>query len=101
MKLLGRCRSLSSLRATEPTETNQAIILRRAVQDGHDINVTLWYDAEDTETPDDGYSVFVTGKGARWKADISRGIDIRLAGLLADNSNLGSVLNTIFSGEIE
>ncbi|MCP6576573.1 hypothetical protein NL496_28145, partial [Klebsiella pneumoniae] len=62
------------------------------------MNVTLWYDAEDTETPDDGYSVFVTGKGARWKADISRGIDIRLAGLLADNSNLGSVLNTIFSG---
>jgi hypothetical protein len=27
MKLLGRCRSLSSLRATEPTDTNQAIIL--------------------------------------------------------------------------
>jgi hypothetical protein len=37
--------------ATEPTDTNQAIILRRAVQDGHDINVTLWYDAEDTGNP--------------------------------------------------
>ncbi|ASC11759.1 hypothetical protein AM486_13310 [Klebsiella pneumoniae] len=61
----------------------------------------LWYDAEDTETPDDGYSVFVTAGGARWKADVSRGIDVRLAGLLADNSNLGSVLNAIFSGETE
>ncbi|HHC1559416.1 TPA: hypothetical protein ACN7EJ_000206 [Klebsiella pneumoniae] len=100
-RLIGKCPSISVLRVTEPTEEWQSIILHRAIPEGHEINTVLWYDSEDTETPDDGYSVFVTGKGARWKADISRGIDIRLAGLLADNSNLGSVLNTIFSGEIE
>lgn len=38
--------------------------------------------------------------GARWKADVSRGIDIRLAGLLSDNSNLGTVLNTVITGEV-
>ncbi|HHX7638331.1 TPA: hypothetical protein ACVNF7_002078 [Klebsiella pneumoniae] len=99
-RLIGKCPSISVLRVTEPTEEWQSIILHRSIPEGHEINTVLWYDAEDTKTPDDGYSVFVTGKGARWKADVSRGIDVRLAGLLADNSNLGTVLNAVINGEV-
>ena len=101
LKWVGKCATLSALRTVEPTYSGQSITLRHAVSGGHEINCSLWYDADDLATADDGYSVFVTAGGARWKADVSRGIDVRLAGLLADNSNLGSVLNAIFSGETE
>ncbi|HDO7140117.1 TPA: hypothetical protein P3R66_005935, partial [Klebsiella pneumoniae] len=90
----------SALRTVEPTYSGQSITLRHAVSGGHEINCSLWYDADDLATADDGYSVFVTAGGARWKADVSRGIDIRLAGLLSDNSNLGTVLNTVITGEV-
>ncbi|HCI6661599.1 TPA: hypothetical protein NPP41_000269 [Klebsiella pneumoniae] len=100
LKLVGKCATLSALRTVEPTYAGQSIILRRAVSGGHEINCPLWYDADDLTTADDGYSVFVTAGGARWKADVSRGIDVRLAGLLSDNSNLGTVLNAIITGEV-
>ncbi len=88
------------MRAVEPTYAGQSITLRHAVSGGHEINCSLWYDADDLTTADDGYSIFVTAGGARWKADVSRGIDVRLAGLLADNSNLGTVLNAVINGEV-
>ncbi|WP_176601370.1 hypothetical protein [Klebsiella quasipneumoniae] len=100
LKWVGKCATLSALRTVEPTYAGQSITLRRAVSGGHEINCSLWYDADDLTTADDGYSVFVTAGGARWKADVSRGIDIRLAGLLSDNSNLGTVLNTVITGEV-
>lgn len=100
LKWVGKCATLSALRTVEPTYAGQSITLRRAVSYGHEINCSLWYDADDLTTADDGYSVFVTAGGARWKADVSRGIDIRLAGLLSDNSNLGTVLNTVITGEV-
>ncbi|HHX7627490.1 TPA: hypothetical protein ACVNM2_002634 [Klebsiella pneumoniae] len=99
LKWVGKCATLSALRTVEPTYSGQSITLRHAVSGGHEINCSLWYDADDLTTADDGYSVFVTAGGARWKADVSRGIDIRLAGLLADNSNLGTVLNAVINGE--
>ncbi|HEB4939863.1 TPA: hypothetical protein R0J09_000424, partial [Klebsiella quasipneumoniae] len=46
----------------------------------------------DSTSPDDGISIFVTPGGARWKADISQGYDLRLAGLLVDGSNFSPVL---------
>ncbi|MGN5901487.1 phage tail fiber domain-containing protein, partial [Klebsiella pneumoniae] len=100
LKLVGKCATIYALRTIEPTYAGQSITLQRAVTGGHEINCSLWYDADDLTTADDGYSVFVTAGGARWKADVSRGIDIRLAGLLSDNSNLGTVLNTVITGEV-
>jgi hypothetical protein len=44
------------------------------VSGGHEINCSLWYDADDLTTADDGYSIFVTAGGARWKADVSEGL---------------------------
>lgn len=100
LKWIGKCASISVLRTIEPTYAGQSIILQRAVTGGHEINCSLWYDADDLTTADDGYSVFVTAGGARWKVDVSRGLDVRLAGLLADNSNLGTALNIIITGEV-
>ncbi|HHE5355703.1 TPA: hypothetical protein ACPEYO_003788, partial [Klebsiella pneumoniae] len=100
LKWVGKCATISALRTVEPTYSGQSITLRHAVSGGHEINCSLWYDADDVTTDDDGYSVFVTAGGARWKADVSRGIDIRLAGLLSDNSNLGTVLNAVITGEV-
>lgn len=100
LKWIGKCSTISELRTIEPTYAGQSITLRRAVSGGHEINCSLWYDADDLTMADDGYSVFVTAGGARWKADVSRGLDIRLAGLLSDNSNLGTVLNTVIAGEV-
>lgn len=100
LKLVGKCSSIAELRTVEPNYDGQSITLYRAIPNGHTLNCQLWYDASDLTTPDDGYSVFVTAGGARWKADVSNGIDIRLAGLLADNSNLGSVLNLAITGEV-
>lgn len=100
MKWVGKCPNIAILRSIEPSYDGQSITLRRAVSGGHEINCSLWYDADDLTTADDGYSIFVTAGGARWKADVSRGIDVRLAGLLADNSNLGTVLNAVINGEV-
>ncbi|MHB5460598.1 phage tail fiber domain-containing protein, partial [Klebsiella pneumoniae] len=100
MKWVGKCPNIATLRSIEPSYEGQSIILQRAVSGGHEINCSLWYDADDVTTADDGYSVFVTTGGARWKADVSRGIDVRLAGLLSDNSNLGTVLNAVITGEV-
>ncbi|EOX6950161.1 hypothetical protein ACPU9B_003011, partial [Klebsiella michiganensis] len=100
LKWVGKCATISALRTVEPTYAGQSITLRHAVSGGHEVNCSLWYDADDLTTADDGYSIFVTAGGARWKADVSRGIDVRLAGLLADNSNLGTVLNAVINGEV-
>ena len=100
LKLVGKCATIAELRTVEPTYAGQSITLQRAVSGGHEINCQLWYDADDLTTADDGYSVFVTSGGARWKVDVSKGLDVRLAGLLSDNSNLGTVLNTIITGEV-
>ncbi|HGK3755025.1 TPA: hypothetical protein ACJ12F_005554, partial [Klebsiella pneumoniae] len=56
------------------------------------VNAILTHDPTDSTSPDDGISIFVTPGGARWKADISQGYDLRLAGLLVDGSNFSPVL---------
>lgn len=99
-KYIGRCQSVAALRNIEPTFQNQSIILEKSVDNGHVINLLVTFDYLDSSSQDDGYSIFVTPAGARWKADVSRGLDIRLAGLLYDNSNLGTVLNTVIAGEV-
>lgn len=71
--MVGRCASLSSLRLTEPAVDGQWIVLEKAIPGGQIINEILTYDAADTVSPDNGYSVFVTANGRRWKADLSKG----------------------------
>ncbi|SXE69571.1 Uncharacterised protein [Klebsiella variicola] len=71
--MVGRCASPSSLRLTEPAVDGQWIVLEKAIPGGQIINEILTYDAADTVSPDNGYSVFVTANGRRWKADLSKG----------------------------
>ncbi|HIF6947160.1 TPA: hypothetical protein ACX39F_004352, partial [Klebsiella pneumoniae] len=73
LKMVGRCASLSSLRLTEPSVDGQWIVLEKAIPGGQSINEILTYNAADTVSPDNGYSVFVTANGRRWKADLSKG----------------------------
>ncbi|MEX7662392.1 hypothetical protein AB7B82_07610 [Klebsiella pneumoniae] len=63
LKWVGKCATISALRTVEPTYSGQSITLRHAVSGGHEINCSLWYDADDVTTDDDGYSVFVTAGG--------------------------------------
>ncbi|ECM9761999.1 hypothetical protein YL54_25865, partial [Salmonella enterica subsp. enterica serovar Typhimurium] len=69
MKWLGKCSSIVSLRATEPTYDKQSITLHRAVPDGAIIDAVFFYDASDTTSEDDGYRIIVTPTGARWVTD--------------------------------
>lgn len=99
-KLIGKCPHVGALRSIEPSYSDQTITLLRVVPDGPVVNLQLSYDADDTTSADDGYSVFVTTGGARWKADTSEGIDVRWAGLNLAGTNLGSCLNKIIQGEL-
>lgn len=99
-KLIGKCAHIDDLRNIEPTYVDQSITLLRVVTGGPVVNLQLNYDADDTTSADDGYSVFVTTGGARWKADTSEGIDVRWAGLNLAGTNLGSCLNKIIQGEL-
>ena len=73
IKLVGRCQSIAILRLIEPSADGQWIVLEKAIPGGQIINEILTYDAADTVSPDNGYSVFVTANGRRWKADLSKG----------------------------
>ncbi|HBW0881651.1 TPA: hypothetical protein MED72_006002, partial [Klebsiella variicola] len=99
-KLIGKCAHVGALRSIEPSHSDQTITLLRVVPGGPVVNLQLSYDADDTTSADDGYSVFVTAGGARWKADTSGGIDVRWAGLNLAGTNLGSCLNKIIQGEL-
>lgn len=100
LKWVGKCRSISELRATSPTYDKQSIILHCAIENGAIIDAIFFYDASDTISLDDGYRIIVTEQGARWVTDCANGIDIRLAGLLADGSNFSAAANKIIQGEV-
>lgn len=99
-KYVGSCASVDVLRTIEPTVDGQKITLQRYSSECPIINGTLIYDESDTTTSDDDYSVFVTSEGARWKVDVTSGIDIRYAGILSDLSNLYDICQKIFTGEV-
>lgn len=100
-KYLGRCASYAILRQIEPGAHNQKILVTAPAENGCEVNLTLTYDETDSTSRDDGYSVFVTSNGARWKADLSLGIDIRQhENMKRDGSNFGTVLNDIITKEV-
>lgn len=99
-KLIGKCPDVATLRTIEPTLDDQIIKVTRYSSDCPLVNKELYYDQNDTTTADDGYSVFVTTNGARWKTDVSRGIDLNFTGLKTDGSNFGSAINAIAVNEV-
>lgn len=99
-KLVGRCPHQTALRLIEPDVDGQTIILQRAISGGPEINALLTYDASDTTSVDDGCSIFVTGGGARWKADISNGYDVFLAGYNPSAGNMAAAINTCISAMV-
>ncbi|HHS9494980.1 TPA: hypothetical protein ACTW0G_001344 [Raoultella planticola] len=102
LKLVGKCHSAIELRSIEPTYDGQSITLARTSASGPLVNAVLTYDASDSTTADDGYSVFVTPNGARWKTDVSKGVDVRLhESIKADGSNFATVLNDIEAKEVQ
>lgn len=102
LKWVGKCHSAIELRSIEPTYDGQSITLARTSASGPLVNAVLTYDASDSTTADDGYSVFVTPNGARWKTDVSKGVDVRLhENIKVDGSNIGSVINDIQAKEVQ
>lgn len=95
LKYIGKCRSISDLRLIEPTYQGQSIILERCNEDGVLLNVQLHHDPYDIFSPDDGFSVFVTPGGARWKPDLTHGYNVALAGLKRDLSNLADCFDRV------
>ncbi|HCI6179528.1 TPA: hypothetical protein NPO38_005158 [Klebsiella quasipneumoniae subsp. quasipneumoniae] len=94
-KLVGKCATMDALRTTEPEYHGQEIILFRAVVDGPVLNERLYYDATDTTSEENGFSVFVTPNGARWKADVSEGYNVFLAGFSPSENNLAQCIHKI------
>ena len=92
---MGKCATLDALRSIEPEYHGQEIILFRAVNDGPALNERLYYDATDTTSEENGFSVFVTPNGARWKADVSEGYNVFLAGYSPSENNLAQCIHKI------
>lgn len=94
-KMLGRCASVSELRLTKPVSDGQWIVLEKAISGGQIINEILTYDATDTTSSDNGYSIFVTTNGQRWKADLSKGYNPLFLLGTAGYEDLSSCINKI------
>lgn len=93
--------TIADLRNFEPWYAGQKVLLERSIPGGPLINAVVFFDSNDITSQDDDFSVLVTGKGNRWKVDISKGIDIELAGLRTDGTNLGTALNKIILAEVK
>lgn len=65
------------------------------MNDGPVLNERLYYDATDTTSEENGFSVFVTPNGARWKADVSEGYNAFLAGYSPSENNLAQCIHKI------
>ena len=93
--LIGKCPNIATLRTIEPSYSGQSIILEKCDVDGVLLNVQLHHDPYDIFSPDDGFSVFVTPGGARWKPDLTHGYNVALAGLKRDLSNLADCFDRV------
>ncbi|HBW8014475.1 TPA: hypothetical protein MFG65_005192, partial [Klebsiella pneumoniae] len=93
--LVGKCPNISTLRTIEPSYSGQSIILEKCDAEGVLLNVQLHHDPYDVFSPDDGFSVFVTPGGARWKPDLTHGYNVALAGLKRDLSNLADCFDRV------
>lgn len=97
LALIGRCPTVAVLRLTEPTISTQKIDLVEYDATSEGGGGILYYDAADTTTQDNGFSVFVTTGGARWKRDISQGINVKWAGFHPASNDITTCFNTIIA----
>lgn len=94
-KYIGKCPTVSILRTVEPSYAGQAIILEKAVSSGKVINEVLVYDADDSTSVDNGYSVFVTAGGKRWKANLDSGYNPLFLLGTSGYENISTCINKI------
>lgn len=96
-KYIGQCPDFTNLRLLEPSYAGQSVIVKRRATGMPTVDARFTYDATDTTTDDDDVAVIVTAGGKRWKADLSEGYDLRLAGVGVDGSNFSAALNKVVS----
>uniref|UniRef100_A0AAU8KWL4 Tail fiber protein n=1 Tax=Serratia phage Kevin TaxID=3161161 RepID=A0AAU8KWL4_9CAUD len=96
-KYIGRVASVAALRTLEPTAANQVVDLVSYYATGATGGGQLYYDKDDSTSVDNGFSVFVTAGGKRWKRNLDRGIDAFMAGYNPTTNNMAACLNTIIT----
>lgn len=95
-------RSVSDVTNFEPTSGTKTVCLVRDEPTAPLATAMYNYDPNDTTTLDNGYSVLVTPSGARWKADLSSGLNIAIhRNIKRDGSNFGSILNQVIVSEVK
>lgn len=100
-KNIGRIDSVSQLRTIEPTVQGQVGDLVAYFSGGSTGGGAVYYDKNDTTSPDNGFSVFVTPGGKRWKRDLSKGVDAFMAGYNPTANNMAECLNTIITDTVK
>lgn len=92
-KFIGTCIDVTTLRSVEPSVDYQRIILK-SYHSGWGASSTppvgggeLYYDPLDKTSDDDGFLIFVTPKGARWKRNLKREYTFEQAGCFGNKIN--------------
>lgn len=93
--VVNTCETIEKLRMFEPTKLNQKVVLAKAITTGPIINETFYFDSSDKTSPDNGFSIFVTNNGARWKLDTTFGYNVLIAGYDPALNNLAACINKI------
>lgn len=96
-KYVGRCPDVDTLRKIEPTIASQKVDLVRYATGYAGGGSDIYYDPNDTTTPDDGVMTFVTPGGARWKRPNTGEIPLEWAGYSPASSNAASALQKIIN----
>lgn len=81
-KYVGRCANISSLRSVDPAFDGQKIeVISYASGYMPWVDGNFFYDATDTTSADDGWSVIVTTTGKRWKRKITDCVYVEWCGI--------------------
>ena len=87
LKYIGRCQTIGSLRFVEPTIAGQKIeVISYASGYLPWVDGNFFYDAADTTSADDGWSVIVTTTGKRWKRKITDCVHVEWCGIPASKN---------------
>ncbi|MEN4214155.1 hypothetical protein [Serratia marcescens] len=96
-KYIGRCPDVATLRTIEPSVANQRLDLVRYGAGYAGGGSDIYYDPNDTSSPDDGIMTFVTPGGARWKRPNTGEIPLEWAGYNPSASNAAAALQRIIN----
>lgn len=87
--------AIDNLRLFEPVDINQIVRVKGFYLGSNKGGGDFYYDADDTISTDNNFSVIITQLGKCWKRDISYGVDVYSAGYDAVKNNLSEVVNSI------